>query len=65
MPKMKTRTAAKARFQRTATGKLMRRHAFTSHLLRKKSSAQLRRLHHEGVLSKGDAARALRQLGGR
>ncbi|ACU54593.1 ribosomal protein L35 [Acidimicrobium ferrooxidans DSM 10331] len=65
MPKMKTDTGAKARFKRTGTGKLMRRHAFTSHLLGKKSSSRLRRLHREGVLSRGDTRRALRQLGGR
>jgi large subunit ribosomal protein L35 len=64
MPKMKTDTGAKARFKRTGSGKLMRRHAFTSHLLRKKSSSRLRRLHRESELSPGDARRARRQLGG-
>lgn len=65
MPKMKTDTGAKARFKRTGSGKLMRRHAFASHLLEKKSAKRLRRLRRESELAPGDARRARRQLAGR
>ena len=37
MPKMKTHSGAKKRFTKTATGKVRGRHAFTSHILEKKS----------------------------
>ena len=37
MPKMKTHSGAKKRFKVTATGKVRGRHAFTSHILEKKS----------------------------
>ncbi len=38
MPKMKTHSGAKKRFKLTATGKVRGRHAFTSHILEKKSA---------------------------
>ena len=63
MPKMKTDKGAKARFKVTGNGKLRRRHAFTSHLLEKKSSTRMRRLHHEVEVSSGDARRVRRLLG--
>jgi large subunit ribosomal protein L35 len=44
MPKMKTHSGAKKRFRKTAGGKLRARHAFTSHILGKKSSKRKRRL---------------------
>jgi large subunit ribosomal protein L35 len=37
MPKMKTHSGAKKRFKLTAKGKVKARHAFTSHILEKKS----------------------------
>ena len=37
MPKMKTHRGAAKRFKKTGTGKLKRAHAFTSHILTKKS----------------------------
>ncbi len=44
MPKMKTHSGAKKRFKVTATGKVRGRHAFTSHILEKKSPKQKRAL---------------------
>ena len=44
MPKMKTHSGAKKRFKTTATGKVQGRHAFTSHILEKKSAKRKRRL---------------------
>ena len=38
MPKMKTHRGAAKRFKKTGTGKLKRAHAFTSHILTKKSA---------------------------
>lgn len=37
MPKQKTNSGAKKRFKITGTGKIVRKHAFHSHILTKKS----------------------------
>jgi len=42
MPKIKTHKGTQKRFRLTATGKVMRRHAFRSHLLEKKSGKRKR-----------------------
>ncbi|MGC9155857.1 MAG: 50S ribosomal protein L35 [Ferrimicrobium sp.] len=63
MPKMKTDKGAKARFKVTGTGKLRRQHAFTSHLLEKKSSRRMRHLHQSVEVSSGDARRVKKLLG--
>ena len=42
MPKIRTHRGAKKRFRITSTGKVMRRKAFRSHLLEKKSSKRKR-----------------------
>jgi len=63
MPKMKTDKGAKARFSVTKTGKIRRRQAFTSHLLEKKSSKRMRKLHRETGVSAGDARRIRKMLG--
>ena len=44
MPKMKTHSGAKKRFKLTANGKVRRRHAFSSHILEKKSPKRKRAL---------------------
>ena len=44
MPKMKTHSGAKKRFKKTAKGKLLARHSFTSHNLGKKDAKRKRRL---------------------
>ena len=38
MPKIKTHSGAKKRFKLTKTGKVKRAHAYTSHILTKKST---------------------------
>ncbi|MHB8189107.1 MAG: 50S ribosomal protein L35 [Ferrimicrobium sp.] len=63
MPKMKTDKGAKARFDVSGTGKLRRRRAFTSHLLEKKSSKRMRRLHQVVEVAPGDARRVRKMLG--
>ena len=65
MPKMKTHRGAAKRFKLTGTGKLMRRKAFRSHLLEKKSSTRTRRLGREIEVKPGDRDKAERLLGRR
>lgn len=60
MPKMKTRRAAAKRFTRSGTGKLMRRRAYHSHILTKKSTKQKRRLRKGTVVHPSDAKRVER-----
>jgi large subunit ribosomal protein L35 len=64
MPKMKTHSGAKKRFRKTATGKLIGRHAFSSHILEKKSPKRKRHLDDPLVISKADAPRVRKLLGG-
>jgi large subunit ribosomal protein L35 len=63
MPKMKTHSGAKKRFKLTATGKVRARHAFTSHILEKKSPKHKRHLGNPVILSDHDAPRVKRMLG--
>ncbi len=48
MPKMKTNRGAAKRFKVTGTGKVMRRKAFASHILTKKSTKRKRGLRQAG-----------------
>ena len=63
MPKMKTHSGAKKRFRLTSTGKVRGRHAFTSHILEKKSPKRKRALGRPAVVSAHDAHRVKRMLG--
>ncbi len=63
MPKMKTHSGAKKRFSTTGTGKVKGRHAFTSHILEKKSPKRKRRLGNDAMLSDHDAPRVKKLLG--
>ena len=63
MPKQKTHRGAAKRFKVTGSGKIMRRQAFTNHILEKKTSKRKRRLAAEVELTGGDKARAKRLLG--
>jgi large subunit ribosomal protein L35 len=63
MPKMKTHRGAAKRFKVTGSGKIMRRRAFRSHILEKKSSTRTRRLARETVLEGGDLKEVKRLLG--
>ena len=46
MPKLKTHSGAKKRFNLTKTGKVKRAHAYKSHILNKKSTKRKRGLLH-------------------
>ncbi len=50
MPKMKTKRAAAKRFKRTGTGKLVRRKAYKSHILTKKSQKRKRNLRKPTII---------------
>jgi large subunit ribosomal protein L35 len=63
MPKMKTHSGAKKRFKVTAKGKVVARHAYTSHILEKKSPKRKRRLGRPAVLSDADTPRIKKMLG--
>ncbi len=55
MPKMKSKSAAKKRFDVTGTGKLKRKHAYKSHILTKKSKKRKRNLTYTAIVDKADA----------
>ena len=57
MPKVKTHSGAKKRFKKTARGKIVARHAMTSHNLGKKSAKRKRRLDAPKEISDQDAPR--------
>jgi len=63
MPKMKTHSGAKKRFKVTAGGKVKARHAFTSHILEKKSPKRKRHLGRDVILAPEDAKRVKQLLG--
>jgi large subunit ribosomal protein L35 len=64
MSKSKTHKGTKKRIRLTATGKLVRKRAFGSHLLTKKSANRKRRLRKAGTVEGQDQKR-LRDLLGR
>ena len=61
MPKMKSKSAAKKRFDLTGTGKLKRKHAYKSHILTKKSTKRKRNLTYSTIVDKADA-KAVRDM---
>jgi large subunit ribosomal protein L35 len=63
MAKNKTHKGAKKRIKLTGTGKLMRRRAFGSHLLTKKSANKKRKLRKSVVVETPDTGRLRGLLG--
>jgi large subunit ribosomal protein L35 len=63
MPKMKTHSGAKKRFKVTAKGKVRGRHAFSSHILEKKSPKRKRALGRPAIMSDHDTPRIKKMLG--
>lgn len=63
MPKLKTHSGAKKRFNLTKTGKVKRAKAFKSHILTKKSQKRKRNFRHETEVAPADAKVVKRQLG--
>ena len=64
MPKMKSHSGAKKRFKKSATGKIIGRHAFSSHILEKKSPKYKRHLDDDVAIAKADRKRVDKLLGG-
>ena len=64
MPKQKTNRSAAKRFSRTGSGKFKRFKAYHSHILTKKSPKRKRNLRKSTLVSKADAKRVKRLLGG-
>ena len=56
MGKIKTKRAAAKRFKLTGTGKVKRHHAFTSHILNKKTTKRKRNLRKSAVADPSNAA---------
>ncbi|MCF0201469.1 MAG: 50S ribosomal protein L35 [Bacteroidales bacterium] len=54
MPKMKSKSGAKKRFQVTGSGKLKRKHAYHGHILTKKSQKRKRNLDHTAIVERAD-----------
>ena len=54
MPKMKSKSGAKKRFQFTGTGKIKRKHAYKSHILTKKSTKRKRNLTYSATVAKSE-----------
>jgi large subunit ribosomal protein L35 len=63
MPKLKTHKGIAKRIKLSATGKLMRRRAFRSHLLAHKKPATKREYVKEFEISAGDTANVKKMLG--
>ena len=62
MPKIKTHRGAAKRFRMTATGKIMRSHAFKRHILTSKTAKRKRQLDRETLVSDGDYVRVKMML---
>lgn len=54
MPKIKTRKAARKRYKPISGKRFIRRQAFKSHLLQKKSNKRKRKLSSSCIVSKAD-----------
>jgi large subunit ribosomal protein L35 len=63
VPKLKTRKGLSDRVRVTRNGKLMRKHAWKSHLLEHKSAKRKRAFRHEQSISPADAKQVRRGLG--
>jgi large subunit ribosomal protein L35 len=62
MPKLKTNRSAAKRYRLTKNAKVIRKKAFKSHILEKKSPKQKRRLSNKAVCEKGDAKVIIKYL---
>ncbi len=63
MPKMKTHRGAAKRFKVTGRGKLSYKHAFTSHILTKKTTKRKRQLRKDGIVDEANAKNIKQMLG--
>jgi large subunit ribosomal protein L35 len=61
MPKLKTHKGAAKRFKKTGTGKVVRHHAFSRHILTTKSRKRKRKL-RQGVVADETNQKELRKM---
>ena len=61
MPKLKTHTGAKKRFNLTKTGKVKRAHAYKSHILNKKTTKRKRGL-RQGAIADETNVSAIKRM---
>jgi len=64
MPKMKSNSGAKKRYDLTGTGKIKRKHAYKRHILTKKSTKRKRNLGYSTVVAPADVKNARLLLAG-
>jgi len=62
MPKLKTHKGASKRFKKTGTGKVVRGHAFSRHILTSKARSRKRKLKHDVVADPSDQAKLRRMI---
>ncbi len=62
MPKLKTHKGASKRFRKTASGKVVRGHSFTRHILTSKKTSRKRKLRGATVVTAADASNVRRML---
>ncbi len=62
MPKLRTKRSAAKRLKTTASGKILRRKGWKSHLLEWKPPRRRRRLRKPGQISKADTRRTRRLI---
>lgn len=62
MPKIKTHRGAAKRFRKTGTGKFKRTHAYTSHILTKKSAKRKRNLRKNALVASSNQKNVQRML---
>ena len=62
MPKAKTKSGAKKRFQITGSGKIKRKSAFKRHIMTKKSTKRKRALTKDALVSSADIKSIKAQL---
>lgn len=57
MPKMKSNKGASKSFRKTASGKIKRKKAYTSHILTSKTTKRKRNLRHATLVSSSEVKR--------
>ena len=62
MPKFKTHSGAKKRFKLTKTGKVLRAHAYKSHILNKKTTKRKRNLRKTAIADVTNVAQVKRLI---
>lgn len=62
MPKIKTHSGAKKRFKLSKKGKVIRAHAYKSHILNKKTTKRKRGLRQTAVADKTNTANVKRMI---